>query len=957
MPTRATYSLGSNTRAGSADISITDGGPGGIWTATGAVGVGGYGFTWTATFYDGAISGGGGGEEVIDPEEEIPPTERRCTLNIASNVGGQTWDFAMAGISLTGTASISIPTVSLADIGAGFSVDNASAYDLQNGVVTMSMTLMGKTRSGTTASSTTYRVFPVWVLRSRGAVTGNGSGSQTVEWDTAAPGTCSAPSSSVSKSGTSVAIGGGAGNYNYSVSASTDTLSVFASVSKSFTGALPGPTIFAEGNAGKVQDRNATLSLRLNRLMAAWPTPVEFSTNGGLTWTSSSDGDDSIIIAQRKYDVYSTCWDHTDTSFQTATQRFTASTIAPITPRVRGVGGVYPYDQPLYIHGPRWTAISFSQTEVQDVDDGTSLTPTGDWVGAWTGTSGGSVAVVSGAIEITGSAGKKARRTFTNGQKYTAWQGYSRLRIRLKASTANHSITVRLGADFTSGAVTYKSPTWSLSTGTADTYTEHLIDLGAENNGPDLSVDGYGFIFGVGIFPGAYGSRHYNEMTLEDLGSGTYSVDYIKLTNSDDGMGGYNDAQLHMLPDQGVDRQSIWGVADNNEVFNAPIAPKVSITANVSTTNDATNSRRIYGWTIGDLAPGTAGAEPWPTSELTTNRHDARFLGGGGLYWNGSTQVWTLPFDGGSPTDAQWLVQTIEWDWPTTLGGFISIGGDIGAGACVGSSAWGRVLTASDSSSPVGKDGVSGETVSITEFDGTALAITTTDSSGWFSMPAIASRERSGTIYLTAVGRTVQVSVGAFRTRVVIQQYTPPDGSLLAMACSATGRVCRAYKDSGGVMLMEFYYVNLDSWETVTTSLTLTGSGALCYDNQSSSQRLWLVYEDTGTTIKSRYTDDEGGTWSVATTITSAGTFPAIALSPTGVTHYFWVDGSSIKSSIYDSLGNVLTSVFTVVASGVASAAIDAIHDGTVIYLTYKNTTGSGQVVTVKSMDGGLTFA
>ena len=955
MPTRATYSLGSNTRAGNVDISITDGGAGGTWTATGAVGLGGYGFTWTAYFYDGLVLPGET-TPVTPPGDDPPATYRRCTLNIASNVGGQTWDFLTSGVSLTGTASISIPTVSRADIGASFSVDNASAYDLQNGVVTMSMTLMGKTRSGTTASSTTYRVFPFWVLRSRGYVTGNGSGSQTVEWDTAAPGTCSAPSTSVSKSGTSVDIGFGAGTYTYSASASTDTLSAVASVSKSFTGSLPGPAIYAEGNAQSTHDRDATLSIRFNRLMAAWPTPIEYQIINSFTWLPLSDGDDSISVAQRKYDVVSGCWDHT-APFQAAGQRFTANTIAPIQPRVRGVAGVYPYDQPLYIHGPRWTAISFSQTDVQDVDDGSSLTPTGDWVGAWTGTNGGSVAVVSGAIEITGSAGKKARRTFTDSQKYTAWQGYSRLRIRLKASTANHSITVRLGADRTEFGITYKAPTWSLSTGTADTYTEHVIDLGADSNGPDFAAGGYGFIFGVGIFGNAYGSRAYNEMTLEDLGAGTYSVDYIKLTNADDGIGGYTDAQLHTLPDQAVDRQAIWGIADNDEVFSSPIAPLASITANVTTINDASNLRRIYGWTIGDLAPGTAGAQPWPSSELTTNRHDARFLGGGGLYWNGSTQEWTLPFDGGSATDAQWLVQVIEWDWPTTLGGFISSGGHIGAGACVGSSVWGRVLTASDSSSPVGKDGVSGATVSITELDGTALASTTTDSSGWFSMPSVASKQSFGTVLFTAVGRTLQVPVGVFRTRVVIQQYTPPDGSLLAMACSATGRVCRAYKDSGGVLLLEFYYVNLDSWETVTTSLTLTGAGALCYDTQSSSQRLWLVYEDTSTTIKSRYTDNEGGTWSVATTITSAGTFPAIALSPTGVTHYFWVDGSAIKSAIYDSQANVLTAAFSAVASGVASAAIDAIHDGTVIYLTYKNTTGSGQVVTVKSTDGGITYS
>ncbi len=95
----------------------------------------------------------------------------------------------------------------------------------------------------------------------------------------------------------------------------------------------------------------------------------------------------------------------------------------------------------------------------------------------------------------------------------------------------------------------------------------------------------------------------------------------------------------------------------------------------------------------------------------------------------------------------------------------------------------------------------------------------------------------------------------------------------------------------------------------------------------------------------------------MAVTIASSGEHPAIAKSPTGVTHYFWVDGAAIKSTIHDGQDNVLTATFNAVGSGVANAAIDAVHDGQVIYLTYKNTTGSGQVVTVKSTDGGLTFA
>jgi hypothetical protein len=91
------------------------------------------------------------------------------------------------------------------------------------------------------------------------------------------------------------------------------------------------------------------------------------------------------------------------------------------------------------------------------------------------------------------------------------------------------------------------------------------------------------------------------------------------------------------------------------------------------------------------------------------------------------------------------------------------------------------------------------------------------------------------------------------------------------------------------------------------------------------------------------------------TTIFSSGEKPALCTSPTGARHYFCVSSGAIKTKVLDSQGNVMVAESTVVASGVASSAIDAVHDGTLILLTYRNT--SNAVVTVISSDGGVTFS
>jgi hypothetical protein len=936
----AIYQIGTGSRGGSGTIAITDGG--GTWSAIGGA-VFSRGFNWSATFYS---SGG----------------VRRCTLVLSGGVGAGTFDFDTTGIALEGSFSLSIPYRQRADIGTGFGIDRARAYHEQSGAAVCSFALMGYTMT-ITNDQTGGLLLASWTVRSRCEAASAGGGSQVVAW-TAAPGVCSAPSSAVSATGSGVVISG-SDTYGYSSSASTSATGAAASISKSVSGGQSGPTLFAEAVAICGHDRDATLHCRLNRLMAAWPDPIEYRLTNSQGWQTAATGDFTASIAQRSYDHYSTCWDHSVPSFQSQTDRERVSTLEQLQPVARYVSDGVVTTVPLLIHGPKWDALTFTHTPTQAVDDGLSLMPTGDWSGAWTGQSGGMVASVLGEVIVTGPSGKATRRQFTNFTQYTGWRSYSRLRIRLMSTMPDHAITLRLEETLKPSYVL--DPQWTIQTGAANTYTEHYLDLGAETNGPDLAIAGSGFQPGTPnlYWTDAYGPKLPDRLWLENLGAGTYAIDAITLSNHPDGLG-YTTPLMHVTMFTGAGGSKISAIADGNTVYdNFRALESWSLAEFIGYTNNTGDITYQRGWgVVSNAASSGTTTEPYPTSELTTDRWPLYFLGGRGLLWDGATQTWSTSFGtggasstggygAGAPIPAQYLVQQLDWDWPTTLLGFIADDMGtyrIGAGAAWGRSAWGRVLSTGASASPVGRDGVSGAAVSLSTPSGDPLATTTTDADGWYSLPAVAANHAVGR--LTIAGRVVETSLNQHRTRIVATEAPTTSADMIGMAVSATQRVCRGVKSAAGALSLEWRRKPA-SWDATLTPLTLTGGGALCFDTSGVEARLWLAYEDAGG-IKTRYTEDEGSTFSVAVTIVSTGTYPAIAISPTSVRHYYWVDGSAIKTKILDSQGTTLTATTTVVASGVASSAIDAVYVGEEILLTYKST--GGAVISVVSVDGGITF-
>ena len=943
----ADYIGPTRTRTMECDIALRDGG--GRFIVDGIVGFGTFYRQWIATFDDYYTIGGDPGDiGPVSPGDPPPsPLGRVVDLNLVDGTGPIRIYDPVA--PLTGTVSISIATREIVQVGyvSGPMPWGANSYEQQWGSASTNITLLGQ--SSTISQSTgTGRVSGNWLQRVTVKVkdTVRGNGGCIVSITTLPTSVATSAVSSAKSHSDSYVIDGL--TYSYDNDATAAASSAEANAREINWGGQANSS--ATAFCSIFPDRNATLFGRLQRMLAAWPDPIKYRTTAGGAWVSNSDGDFSASINQKHYETYAGV---SPAPFLAGSDQHTAAERVNIHPTAGDPTDTYPRYY-LDCYGPRWDAVEIAWVAAQTIDDGTSLSPTGDYSGAWTADNGGSVSVVSGAIHLTGASGKTLYRTFTAG----SFHAYSRLRLKLKASAAAHTITVRFGADITINSVTYKAKSWSVTTGTAGAFTDLFIDLGGETDGPNYGIQGQTtFVFG-----GAYGSPYFGTsratIFLIGLGAGSYDIEEMELLTAPDGMGGHDSPLIHLYS-TGLDSR-----VDGIPGLHAPIGPLSAV--------NFINANEAPAYSATDLTPTTSpGAEPWPLAELQTSWHPFLQLGGGGLMFSmsGAVANWTLPFDAGgfgtgAGLPAQWRVSELSWDWPESdLGGFLwadgSGGKAIGAGATRCGSLWGRILestdsqTAGDPTLPAGRDPAASVGVSLTDLDGGALATTTTGADGTFSFPAKAARGGDGAarFFVDGVPGFIEVPIIFQRNGVVVVRVDATEGTLLAMAVSATGRVVRAYRDGSDNIVLEFW--NRAGWDSVVTSLTTTGNGAMSYDHQEVDGKLWLALEESGG-IKSRHSEDEGGTWSVAVTIVSSGTYPAIVVSPTGLRHYFWYDGGALKTKILDSQDTVVLAATAIVASGAAASPIDAVHDGALILLTYKTT--GGAVVTVISSDGGVTF-
>ncbi len=188
--------------------------------------------------------------------------------------------------------------------------------------------------------------------------------------------------------------------------------------------------------------------------------------------------------------------------------------------------------------------------------------------------------------------------------------------------------------------------------------------------------------------------------------------------------------------------------------------------------------------------------------------------------------------------------------------------------------------------------------------------------------------------------------------------YAPPPPPAvtpwLSADRSATGQAARVTTGTGGKLLLSLATNHAaQTWEDHLATFA-AARPCLRYDRRSPMHQMRVSYEDAGG-ILTRTTENEGTNWTMPTTVTSTGKFPAFCITPTGTQHHFWVAGGQVLSCVLDPQGHVLMAAATVVASGAADDALAAWHNADTgdVFLAYRR--GSG-ITTLRSVDGGKTF-
>lgn len=166
-------------------------------------------------------------------------------------------------------------------------------------------------------------------------------------------------------------------------------------------------------------------------------------------------------------------------------------------------------------------------------------------------------------------------------------------------------------------------------------------------------------------------------------------------------------------------------------------------------------------------------------------------------------------------------------------------------------------------------------------------------------------------------------------------------------------RLCYATIESGVVALHFADGPNGTNWTMQTTTIAAT-CVHIAYDPSSLSGRLHIVTEESGSNIKSYYTDNEGGTISVPVTVTTGGDDVSVAIAPTGKRIVVFHHNSDLYRVIYDAVGNIITAASIIVTGGVQQGKT-AVTWRLGIWYAYYRTTG-GSLVQISSNNDGETW-
>ena len=180
-------------------------------------------------------------------------------------------------------------------------------------------------------------------------------------------------------------------------------------------------------------------------------------------------------------------------------------------------------------------------------------------------------------------------------------------------------------------------------------------------------------------------------------------------------------------------------------------------------------------------------------------------------------------------------------------------------------------------------------------------------------------------------------------------------GEWIAIAVTPAQRWYRVYRKDGTLWFGAAKNNTATAWDDIDTGIA--GFRPKITVAPGKTPQVWMDYEAViGGPIVSRYTVDEGATWTLAGTVTASGKWPAIEIAHDGRRLHYWYDGGTIKGSVYDAQGNLILGPSAIV-TGADDDAIDVrsvshARGDWLIHLTYRS---GGAIMDLNSTDG-VTF-
>lgn len=516
--------------------------------------------------------------------------------------------------------------------------------------------------------------------------------------------------------------------------------------------------------------------------------------------------------------------------------------------------------------------------------------------------------------------------------------GYRYLVVKIRSvGSANQTVRFRVIGSMTRDLVTDADGVW----------VEHTLDFFDDNLGSSFSIGARPYMEGQGY-------------SIFNIPNGvTIEIEYIKGIRQ-------HDSLFSSLANAQSTRQ-VTGYTDGL----LSLDPNLSVQNEMGEVVDLMTQQPWLGWSGTVLNPWSAptaasdGDYYVPISELPDDEFPTIELQGRGILHDGTM---FLDQDATSPLTVQatvtWLIYTRvpgsgDWlnggTWDTEVSALWQ--------AVIGLQVVGVLVPGS------------GQMKLNEKVSGSDRGSGSPEPSGWYATgtPYVKTRPNASApvvqAHPTATSRYYTIG-GAFFLATNPHEFTPTDSfnglryylrwhvvplaGGVSVDTSPTGRTTTAQVSSdGNIHLSHSANWDTTAWDDVDTGIE---GESPCIRYEWGGHRLWLSYLD-GAAVKRVYSDDGGGSWSMAVTIASGASQQAFAVAPTGWQLHIWRDGSAIKARAYDAFGTALWAAVTAVASAVEDAGIGVTWDESAQrwYLLYRNT--SGNVVTMASADGGKTWS